>query len=1004
MGESLSPSLQDVEALVLALYEPSSFHNVGHIQEQLHRLQKSSAGWRIARDLLGHTDDKIKFFGALTIMVKLNTESASLSNVDASELLQNMIRWLHASLTDGSGTMVVRKLTSALVAFFIHFPNLWPDCIRSLCVSMSSSSPWPVELTAVPPEMSTILWDVDSRKLQTVLWFAGTLVEEAGKIDANASKHLGIYEAIASNISDVVALMSHCFSAGCSQTSEGRSLQGDCIKTLQSWILFSQRLAARGDETIPSLRSLIPPVLSALSITDLFEAAAELLSDTLMNYSGFLLEAHYEALFSLLLEESARGRYQRLVDGDFDFESVQFGQLMLALGDSKVQLLIENTGDRSQDFLTRLRGLLHAEGYPISDDRIFVPALEFWSTFVETLVDCMCSDDHQAQPWVSAASSHVVEVVSGIWRKVIFPPAQDFAEWDSSDRIAFGDARKDVADLLQSSFTIIGSRLVSSFADLVLSSLASGHWLELEAAAYCLGALADCVAGDICDEPLHTVFSSPLFHTLQQTDSRLPPRTRQTCILLLERYAEFFERETASLPAALTLLFSVLPDAALAGPAAKSIQRLCSSSQQSLASESGAFLDQYSMLSTRQQIDCLASERVLGAIASVVYAIPDDQERLRYLDTLLSFVRQDVSDSLRATSSPGIEHSHRCLVEHDVSNVAEHLALKSLRCLVSIGKGFKAPVEAPIDIETERLQAHAYVGHRELLLETQSGIITMIQRLQHSFPNNGEVVETICTIFRTGFSESEAGPFVFPPDVVANYLLQQGPPTPRLGLFVSAACSFISSLGKSPGGGLDLIRSNLFSWVTRLLQQLPEPDSDIELAQSAIEFVTRLTIKCPAVFLDPGLSGSAEFFYLFALQVLDGREPLPKAAAAEFWASFFSLRNENDFVQRAAETATGQLGPLLARSLIKNIGGGGARSELDKLSEPLKKMISQHSKSRSWLGDALRDEHCVGYQVTQQDREAFLKKVISLRGSRATNQVVREFWLAARGSKFAYAS
>ncbi|RNJ55254.1 hypothetical protein D7B24_008867 [Verticillium nonalfalfae] len=546
MGESLSPSLQDVEALVFALYEPSSSHNV---------------------------DDKIKFFGALTIMVKLNTERDN------------------------------------------------------------------GYITAVPPEMSTILWDVDSRKLQTVLWFAGSLVEEAGKIDANASKHLGIYEAIASNISDVVALMSHCFSAGFSQTSEDRSLQGDCIKTLQSWILFSQRLAARGDETIPLLRSLIPPVLSALSIADLFEAAAELLSDTLLNYSGFLLEAHYEALFSLLLEDSARGRYQRLVDGDFDFESVQFGQLMLALGDSKVQLLIENTGDRSQDFLTRLRGLLHAQGYPISDDRIFVPALEFWSTFVETLVDCMCSDDHQAQPWVSAASSHVVELVSGIWRKVIFPPAQDFAEWDSSDRIAFGDARKDVADLLQSSFTIIG------------------------------------------------------------------------------------------LPAALTLLFSVLPDAALAGPAAKSIQRLCSSSQQSLASESGAFLDQYSMLSTRQQIDCAASERVLGAIASVVYAIPDDQERLRDLDTLLSFVRQD----------------------------------------------------------------------------------------------------------------------------------------------------------------------------------LPEPDSDTELAQ---------------IFLDPGLSGSAEFFYLFALRVLDGREPLPKAAAADFW----------------------------------------------------------------------------------QDREAFLKKVISLRGSRATNQVVREFWLAARGSKFAYAS
>ncbi|KAM0275839.1 hypothetical protein ACHAQH_007349 [Verticillium albo-atrum] len=338
--------------------------------------------------------------------------------------------------------------------------------------------------------MSTLLWDLEPRKLRAILWFTGSLVDEAGKIDANATKHLGIYEAIRGNLSDAVALMNHCFSAGFSQTVEGRSLQEDSIRTLQSWILFSQRLSSRGDETIPSLRTLIPPVLSALSSDDLFEVAADLIVDTLSNYSGFLVAAHYEALFSLLEDDSALDRYRRLVEGDFDFESIQFGQLMLSLGDSQVQTLIENT------------------------------------------------------------------------------------------------------------------------------------------------------------------------------------------------------------------------DATLAGPAAKSIQRLCSSSRQILSSEAGAFLDQYSMLSTRQQIDCITSERVLGAIAAVIYAVPDDQERLRYLDVLLAFVRQDVND---------------------------------------------------------------------------------------------------------------------------------------------------------------------------------KPEGDTELTQNAIEFVTRLTAKSPAILLDPDLSGSAEFLFLFALRVLDGREPLPKAAAADFW-------------------------------------------------------------------------------------------------------------------------
>lgn len=76
----LPTSLAEVESLILALYSPNTLHtNIGSIQDTLQRLQRSPEGWRLAQTFLDRpvqstADDQIKFFGALTIIVKLNTE------------------------------------------------------------------------------------------------------------------------------------------------------------------------------------------------------------------------------------------------------------------------------------------------------------------------------------------------------------------------------------------------------------------------------------------------------------------------------------------------------------------------------------------------------------------------------------------------------------------------------------------------------------------------------------------------------------------------------------------------------------------------------------------------------------------------------------------------------------------------------------------------------------------------------------------------------------------
>lgn len=70
-----------------------------------------------------------------------------------------------------------------------------------------------------------------------------------------------------------------------------------------------------------------------------------------------------------------------------------------------------------------------------------------------------------------------------------------------------------------------------------------------------------------------------------------------------------------------------------------------------------------------------------------------------------------------------------------------------------------------------------------------------------------------------------------------------------------------------------------------------------------------------------------------------------------------------------------QLGPLLAQALVYNVGGMAARSELDKISDPLKKLVLQ-VRSKNWLDSALRSDSFPSDKVTEKEKNTFLQKVI----------------------------
>ncbi|KAL7787016.1 armadillo-type protein [Trichoderma ceciliae] len=997
----LKASLLMVTKLILSLYEPASPSTISKTQSTLSRLQSSPQAWSLARHLLGRPSDKVKFFGALTIIVKLNTENASLTDSDAIELLVSLLEWYLSALQQKTGLLVVRKLSSALATYFLYFHRLCSRYVFHLLVCLASNRAWQPGTIDDSVDFNTISDSLEGIHLHAAILVISNILEDVTRIDLNAASNIGLYDSVLANTSDSVTLLAMCMS----RDIISPEVKQDALRCLQSWVAFAQKTSARNSYIADSLRPLIGGAINALMVEELYNAAAELLIDVLFNWPSLLIEQHYTMLSNVFDTPWFQSRYEQLIQGDIDFDSTQLGYVLLAFGEARIQVLIQDENEQNKDILSRLCGLLAADGYPVAENKIFVPAIEFWSTFTEYVSD-MDPESAPASPVTTIAIPYIFQATSHAWKKIIYPPAEEFHSWDSSDRAGFNDARKDVVDLLQAVYVLIGPRLVETFSSLILSTLTSSSWMELESAIFCLGGLADCSREDPrCDDFLAAVFSSPLFSVLRSAQKNIPSRVRQTCLALIEQYTEYFERNTHLLPTALSLLFNEVSDHSMAIPASKSIHRLCSSCRSHLYPQMDNLLAEYRNLVATASLDCISREKIIGALASISQAIPEDDKRYTACSGLLVFIQDDVQQSMKSVNvtNDGLPPHQMEIPCSDISpqeHIGLHVALRALRCLASMGKGLQSPPDFSIDLEAVSLQK---VKTPELI-QLQKQVIGIIVEIQNVFTGSSEVTELICSVLRSGFSENEPGPFVLTPEDIVRFLVGHSKDTPRIGILVSMACSFISSLPPQLLGQYQKILSDVLVWVIGLLKQLSEPETEPELVQNGIDLVSRLLSRSPSTFIRLEPSDAIEFFFLFTLQVVDGKEPLPKAAAAEFWTAFVSVRGDETELQETFKRAMDTLGPLLTQSLARNIGGNALRSELDRLSEPLRKLVVRYPMAREWLQSSLDHPSFPSHRITPEQKSLFVKKIISLRGSRATNQVVRDFWLSARGANFAYAS
>lgn len=178
-GQGIPLSLQEIETLVKTMYVPGNAKKIAETEATLRVLQRSPQGWEIGDALLSNADENVRFFGAITLTVKLNADSAGLGEEEGEQLLSKLI---HHLVTHPRTSPSTRKLCSTLAQFFTKPISSWINCIRSLAVSFALQQPVLDNELDNHPSTWDILPQLPDEQLLVLLDFAMNLADETKKL------------------------------------------------------------------------------------------------------------------------------------------------------------------------------------------------------------------------------------------------------------------------------------------------------------------------------------------------------------------------------------------------------------------------------------------------------------------------------------------------------------------------------------------------------------------------------------------------------------------------------------------------------------------------------------------------------------------------------------------------------------------------------------------------------------------------------------------------------
>lgn len=629
-------------------------------------------------------------------------------------------------------------------------------------------------------------------------------------MNASSLKSSEYYEEVNLNTTDMLCV----FDKATKPCDVNTSIIEEAVKCFKSSVMFAQRVWMDSSTDQTQLRNITPRIIDLLDQEELFEVAAYCLIDILENFPAFFTGDGLGRLADKLTSRSADQILQEFKHGDFSTDAETFGHLILAYADTTVQDLAKAINHPfQQKILTHCMTLLSCGGFAGVDEQISTPALEFWQTYVEFLTDSLFDAEDKTQPWIEEAKRRIFEVIETCWRKIQIPEPTVATAWNSNERSDFSAFRSDVQDLLQSSYTLLGLSEYETIAHLSLQSIIGQSWIEVEASLFCLNSLADAVSEEAtADKYLAEIFGTSLFQSMSASNTVLPAKTQQTVINLVASHISFFERHHEYLPSMLNFLFHCLERQMLATTAAKAILVACSSCRKLLYPHVDSFIQQCSMIAENTSVEPDVKEKIVGAVTTIVQALPTAEHQLPPLLRLLDLVDRDVIAS-------------EVSVDMKDEKAAQGRALSALHCLASMGRALQTPSDESIDLDAEGDRDSGYwtAGAGSSF---QDRVVRILAKLMSSFRSDREITEATCAILRSGFRETSDGPFVLPYRITTD-LLSASPPSAGVGgvdLILNTTSAMLNKRTGTSRSALLTIAVDCLRYVSRAMAELEGKD------------------------------------------------------------------------------------------------------------------------------------------------------------------------------------
>ncbi|PVI02736.1 ARM repeat-containing protein [Periconia macrospinosa] len=984
-GQGIPLSLEEIEKLVKTMYDPGNAKKIAETEATLRVLQRSPQGWEIGDALLNNADENIRFFGAITLTVKLNADSAGLTEEEGEQLLSKLI---HHLVTHPRTSPSTRKLCSTLAQFFTKPISSWTNCVRSLAVSFALQQPVLDKDLENHPSTWDILPQLPDEQLLILLDFAMNLADESKKLSNIPDRKP--HDRMILNVESIEVLLQVSFGRGIKYLSAppgelnggnlpqiGEQLCGAALKCFLGWIFYAQSEFKAVPEKLKYLRSVNELALACLEYH--VDEAMEFVAEVLESYPKFFEVQHQHMLWSAITSQWGLDILKNC-----DPETVSLARIIVAYASELIEskkLYREPDNPHHQQVLSICHDLLKYPDPVGMDDEVALVVLDFWSVYITTVAEEFIILGSDIPAWIEPAKSHVFQAISEFLRKIIYPPAEVTKTWDADAKRTLKVFRMDVRDIIMEAFELLRDGLAEQFINFAVNALESNSWLELEAGLFSLMSLSEALTN--VDEKLSVLFERPLFAAISQ-NADMPAVTRRSAVEIVSSFNHFFLRNPRFLPQVLPFLLNALAQPSLAYGAAKSFASLCSECRKSLTSELASFFQMYEQFLTYPTAEEHTKSKILEGIAAIVQAEDTEEKRLAGVQSIFQYITNDANQAVRFTS------------ETNGPEEGQVLAMSTLKCLSSVGRALQAS-EDVVDLSLSENQSTFWTEGPGKPIQDQ--IISLISYMTQIFPQNDEIIESSCNVLRSGFKEIEPGPFVLPPAAAVDYITATNVNTPRLTYVLETACCWVSSYKES--GEFETQAQRLLHYDLSIMQALQHPRNDPEISVGCIELIQSF-FKQNANILKNEHPDVLKGTFGFSVECIKSPEVLPKRAAAALWKDIFDKTASTGSVDQATcQDIVDHFGQAVTFALVCNICGEVDASSLDNVLAPLRRLITNQKLSRQYITNALAETPLLRRAQEVQGLQDMVRKFIEslMRNAKSTNafkEAVKPFWQSCK--------